>query len=989
MQAWEELGRRDSVKSVLVSSGTGSGKTECFLVPILDDLARELESRQQAPLTGVRALFLYPLNALIKSQKDRLQAWSEPFSGGLRFCLYNGDTPDQGRSEWLCEVPSRRILRSNPPPIVVTNPTMLEYMLVRSEDRPILEQSQGQLRWIVVDEAHTYVGSQAAELTLLLRRTLHAFGCRPGEVHVIATSATLGDSSDYSREKLAEFLSDVAGVPIKQVCVVEGGREVPPLATSTASRGSAPFSRGELDELSGPALWNAVGANPRLLQLRTDLVQRPQTLKEIAAQIFQTGGGGDSRAALKVLDRCSEARDEVGTPFLPLRGHFFHRTLSGIWACANSECAGRGNTSLTEPTWPFGAVFLERRTHCPHCETPVFEVVQCGDCGTEYLAATEVYDDGKDWLRQEVSAQDEDEFQQELEPLEGDDEGVDMPRQSNGLGFRRLLSSATAATQKGWSLNPDGHLDPNGREGVRLHLRVPEGDFLQCGVCREQETSARRSLFRPIRVGAPFLLAATTPTLLENLPPLMVTKETRPMDGRRLITFTDSRQGTARFSVRLQQEAERNYIRSLIYHHLAANAQHANSAVDTDALESQIAALDSVAQTNPAIRNILDEKKRELAQATEPKLGCLSWEDAESKLLETDDFKTWFLPAIKDLTWAELGDRQIARLALLREFFARQRRQLSMEGLGLVRLTYPSLANVRAPAVLRQREVSDDDWRSLLEVVVEHFIRSGNPSISAAGDFVRWLGYQSRPSLQLPPGRSRVKPNQRLWPSTQSKGAARSRLIRLLSHAFSLNLDDSAQAQILEEILLEVWMGVRGLLTVTEDGYQLDLVKNAMLSGVREAWFCPVTRRLLPVTFRGLTPYLPVLPAVPELTTCARVTMPQIPAPFWDGYAPEMIDGWLEADGAIQNLRRLGAWPDLSDRIVRRAKYFRTAEHSAQVSSADLTRREIEFKKGKINLLSCSTTMEMGVDIGGLSNVTLVVHDWGGPIGIASFLKEP
>jgi len=104
-------------------------------------LAQELERRGGHPLAGVRAIFLYPLNALIKSQKDRLVAWSEPFGGSLRFCLYNGDTPDQGRSEWLSEVADRRTLRQTPPPILVTNATMLEYLLVRGEDRPILDQS--------------------------------------------------------------------------------------------------------------------------------------------------------------------------------------------------------------------------------------------------------------------------------------------------------------------------------------------------------------------------------------------------------------------------------------------------------------------------------------------------------------------------------------------------------------------------------------------------------------------------------------------------------------------------------------------------------------------------------------------------------------------------------------------------------------------------------------------------------------------------------
>ena len=86
LQAWQTLIEGSPPRSVLVTSGTGSGKTECFLIPILNDLATELEQRQNAPLIGVRALFLYPLNALIKSQKDRLVAWSEPFRGGLHFC---------------------------------------------------------------------------------------------------------------------------------------------------------------------------------------------------------------------------------------------------------------------------------------------------------------------------------------------------------------------------------------------------------------------------------------------------------------------------------------------------------------------------------------------------------------------------------------------------------------------------------------------------------------------------------------------------------------------------------------------------------------------------------------------------------------------------------------------------------------------------------------------------------------------------------------
>ena len=132
-------------RSVLVTSGTGSGKTECFLVPILEDLARE--RAEGGALTGVRALFLYPLNALINSQRDRLRAWCNGFRNDLPFCLYNGETPEdasaQDQKRAGAEQISRKALRDRPAPVLVTNSTMLEYMLVRTEDRPILRQSAG------------------------------------------------------------------------------------------------------------------------------------------------------------------------------------------------------------------------------------------------------------------------------------------------------------------------------------------------------------------------------------------------------------------------------------------------------------------------------------------------------------------------------------------------------------------------------------------------------------------------------------------------------------------------------------------------------------------------------------------------------------------------------------------------------------------------------------------------------------------------------
>ena len=970
LEAWKALIEAEPKRSVLVTSGTGSGKTECFLIPILHDLAAELEQRQSVPLTGVRALFLYPLNALIKSQKDRLVAWAEPFDGKLRFCLYNGDTPDQGKSPWLSEVADRRTLRSNPPPILVTNATMLEYMLVRNEDRPILEQSQGQLRWIVIDEAHTYLGSQAAELMLLLRRVLHAFGCQSENVHFIATSATLGDSSEESRQRLAEYLADIAGVSVDRVSVIEGNRETPALADSLLQVNNACPDIEALLALSPELRFIALAQDAKMRHLRSQLTQKADRLSHISEMLHQRKSPEIRNVTLKLLDLCSQAKNEKGEPFLPLRGHLFQRTLNGLWACASANCEGRKNTLLDADSWPFGAVFFERHEHCPHCKTPVFDVVQCGECGAEYLSAVETNLQGKEYLIQHKYNQDEDEFQHEIEPLDVDEEADSEKASNNGGNLFRLLSEKSLATVTNIGLASDGLLDWSLKQGVLIHLSIPKDEVLSCSVCHSKD-GAVGSLFRPIRLGAPFFLGTAIPTLLEPLSPMLGGQEARPLDGKRLITFTDSRQGTARFATKLQQESERNYVRSLLYHSLAA----AFNPIDKTLIEKtqqEIAAFEPLAKTNPVIQGVLDQKRQDLVKLQSPQLAKLTWEEAENKLLNSEDFMRWMLPSFKELTYEQLNDRQIVKLSLLREFYLRPKRRFSLEGLGLVQLYYPALEQQVLPAIMKQRSVSKEDWQCLLQVAIDFILRSGGPAITAPRDLSRWLGFPVSPMFMLPAGVAKKLPKkQRNWPSMTSTQARRNRLVRLLAFSFKLDLDDHEHCAQLDELLTAIWQGIRPLLTQSEEGFQLELETQAVLQEVNEAWLCPITRRLLPVTFRGVTPYLPELPVSDELALCLKVSLPRVPNPFWSGSSVIEANAWLEDNQAIQTLRRLGVWDNICDRIALHSRYLRAMEHSAQISGSDLTKRENDFKAGKINLLSCSTTMEMGVDIGGLTAVAM------------------
>ncbi|KPV39946.1 hypothetical protein AN478_07055 [Thiohalorhabdus denitrificans] len=979
LQAWQAL--RDTEngrRSVLVTSGTGSGKTECFLVPILDDLTRELAENQNGGQEGVRAVFLYPLNALIKSQKERLQAWSEPFEGKIRFCLYNGDTPDQAKSPWQCEVPDRRTLRDSPPQILVTNPTMLEYMLVRAEDQPIVAKSQGRLRWIVIDEAHTYLGSQAAELTLLLRRTMHAFGCAPGDVHIVATSATLGNDDEASWRELEQFLADLAGVDTTQVTVIAGKRETPETLRARPDAGDTPPSPSSLETEDARSLYQTVCQEPALVRLRDSLVERPRTLTQLTHVLFGEQGATNQQATLELLDACSRARNEQGRPFLPLRGHLFHRTLPGLWVCADAHCSEKAGTPLEKEDWPFGAVYLERREHC-RCGMPAFELVQCMGCGAEYLLAQERAGrgDGEYYLRPVEDQNPEDEFQQDLEPLESETENQsETPEWEAGRGLLRLITPEDHATQIQVGLGQDGQLDWSGNQSRIVNLRAPDDNGLSCGNCGDhQGTGPAERQFRPVRVGAPFLLTSTTPTLLSLLPESGETNTAQPLEGRRLVTFTDSRQGTARSVIKAQQQIERDYVGSLIYHSLAASRETQPDTETITKTKDQIAALEQAVGSNPNLKQLLDEQRARLEQLKTPSAPELGWEEMAGKLISAQDFSTWMSQDLRELSFRNLSERDVADLCLYREFFLRPKRQYSLEGLGFAQLRYPALESTTVPAVLQQKQVPHAEWVNLLRLALDTFVRSGAPSVEIPANVRRWLGYPGKPSLLIAPdsGDRKTHPDQRYWPSSGSRNARRNRLIRLLSHAFGLDLDEESHARFLDEVLTAMWKALTGtgVLSPTEGGFQLNLKKAARIRGVETAWLCPVTRRLLPVTFMGFTPYLPDLPAPDSLAECREVPMPQLPFPFWQGADQTDPESWLESDASVTHLRVLGGWTDLSDRIARFSRYYRAAEHSAQLSGAELTRREREFKEGRINLLSCSTTMEMGVDIGGLSAVAM------------------
>ena len=207
-QAWERLDTRVG-QSTIVATGTGSGKTECFLYPILDHCFKQRGRR------GIKAILIYPMNALATDQAQRLakMIWQNPeLKGFVTAGLWIGGQEDKP-SPMMTEndlITDKEMLRAAPPDILITNYKMLDYLLVRPRDFRLWRLNQPEtLRYLVVDELHTFDGAQGADLACLIRRIKERVKTPSDHLCCVGTSATLGegaqaDLADYAQRLFAE-----------------------------------------------------------------------------------------------------------------------------------------------------------------------------------------------------------------------------------------------------------------------------------------------------------------------------------------------------------------------------------------------------------------------------------------------------------------------------------------------------------------------------------------------------------------------------------------------------------------------------------------------------------------------------------------------------------------------------------------------------------------------------------------------------------------
>lgn len=537
-------------KSYVLTSGTGSGKSLTYIVPIVDHVLRNGSGK------GIQAIVVYPMNALANSQDEELKKFLEKGYGEgkspVRFARYTGQEKGDVREE----------IRSNPPDILLTNYMMLELMLTRREDRELVRSAQG-LRFLVLDELHTYRGRQGADIALLVRRCRLAFGGH--EIICVGTSATMvsgGSSIDQKRE-VANVAKTLFGVSIEVDQVIgETIQRATPELDFTDAKVISKIASAVSSDAEPPDSFEPFRSHPLSSwiesifgvssEVDTGLLVRaaPQRLQGTASASFELANltSTDPEKCAQVLRRFlfrGSQLKESGSSRFPVFAFRLHQFLSRgdtVWATIEPEEAR--HLELTKQGSKPGEP-----------EKPLFPIVFCRQCGTAYYRVRCKNEEHGKFLTPREDRREE-----------GDDEGIEAylyisdtspwPRGEGPELIVRVPAFMKESTEAGIerirrdSRNdlPDPiFVEASGRivsEGDGIPAALIRKNFLfclepSCGVAYAKTQRSERPKLGTLGVDS--RSTATTILAVRSLIELQGDKDLSP-EARKLLSFTDNRQ---------------------------------------------------------------------------------------------------------------------------------------------------------------------------------------------------------------------------------------------------------------------------------------------------------------------------------------------------------------------------------------------------------------------------------------------------------------
>jgi superfamily II DNA/RNA helicase len=374
-------------KSYVLTTGTGSGKSLAYIIPIVD---RVLEAKADGSYTpGIKAIVVYPMNALANSQLGELQKFLGTSNQQVTFERYTGQESSEKRASII----------ANPPDILLTNYVMLELVLTRPRERGLVKAARG-LHFLVLDELHTYRGRQGADVALLVRRLRDA--CDAPNVQCIGTSATMTSQGGPEEQKkaVADVASTLFGTPVdpKNIIGETLQRITDPASVSAGTlaerianpKPPADFTTFTTDPL---AAWieGAFGFEEDSSAGALRRRRRPPTVPEAARQLAQWTGIDEAAAALAIKETLQAgARIEnpaTGRPVFAFRLHQFLSKGDNVYVTLEPP----GKRHVTS-TYQIAAPADQGSPNGP--DRVLVPTAFCRECGKEYLAVTRIDADG-------------------------------------------------------------------------------------------------------------------------------------------------------------------------------------------------------------------------------------------------------------------------------------------------------------------------------------------------------------------------------------------------------------------------------------------------------------------------------------------------------------------------------------------------------------------------------------------------------------------
>ncbi len=367
-----------TLANYVLTTGTGSGKSLSYIIPIVDHVLRNGSGK------GIQAIVVYPMNALANSQLGELAKFLEtaPFSKEkppVRVRRYTGQESDEQR----CEI------RDNPPDVILTNYVMLELILTRVAEKAIVKAAKG-LRFLALDELHTYRGRQGADVAMLCRRLRDQL--ESPNLQYVGTSATIAGPGTLveQRREIARVATDLFGSEVKPDSVIgETLRRATPQGTvSDASFKAALTARVKANSVP-PSSYEEFLEDPlsSWIESTFGVVQAPgeerlvravpQTIDVAAEKLAADTGAKVADAATLVtaqlMSGYEKARNENGQPAFAFRLHQFLSRGDTVYATLESEASR--------------FITIEAQKTNPHNERALlFPLVFCRECGQEYYS---------------------------------------------------------------------------------------------------------------------------------------------------------------------------------------------------------------------------------------------------------------------------------------------------------------------------------------------------------------------------------------------------------------------------------------------------------------------------------------------------------------------------------------------------------------------------------------------------------------------------